>query len=43
MAPNVLISDNLSPAAVQIFRERGVEVDLKPGLDKGGLAARIQR
>ena len=38
MAPKVLISDNLSPAAVQIFRERGVEGDLKPGLDKDELA-----
>ncbi|WP_237214808.1 phosphoglycerate dehydrogenase [Falsiroseomonas oryziterrae] len=28
----VLISDKLSPAAVQIFRDRGVEVDFKPGL-----------
>ena len=25
--PKVLISDALSPAAVQIFRDRGVEVD----------------
>ena len=30
--PRVLISDKLSPAAVQIFRDRGVEVDFKPGL-----------
>jgi D-3-phosphoglycerate dehydrogenase len=30
--PKVLISDKLSPAAVQIFRDRGVEVDFKPGL-----------
>ncbi|MGG5822674.1 phosphoglycerate dehydrogenase [Falsiroseomonas sp. HW251] len=28
----VLISDKLSPAAVQIFRDRGVDVDFKPGL-----------
>jgi D-3-phosphoglycerate dehydrogenase len=28
----VLISDKLSPAAVDIFRARGIEVDLKPGL-----------
>ena len=28
----VLISDKLSPAAVDIFRRRGIEVDLKPGL-----------
>src|SRR5690242_19506667 len=30
--PRVLISDKLSPAAVDIFRRRGLEVDLKPGL-----------
>ena len=41
MAPRVLISDELSPAAVAIFRERGVEVDVKPGLDKDALAAII--
>ena len=28
----VLISDKLSPAAVQIFKDRGVEVDIKTGL-----------
>src|SRR5205823_185137 len=38
MAPKVLISDKLSSAAVQIFKDRGVEVDLKPGLDKDQLA-----
>ncbi len=41
MAPRVLISDALSPAAVAIFKERGVEVDVKPGLDKDELAAII--
>jgi D-3-phosphoglycerate dehydrogenase len=30
--PRVLISDKLSPAAVSIFRERGIETDFKPGL-----------
>jgi D-3-phosphoglycerate dehydrogenase / 2-oxoglutarate reductase len=30
--PKVLISDKLSPAAVAIFRNRGIDVDLKPGL-----------
>jgi len=30
--PKVLISDKLSPAAVQIFKDRGIEVDFKPGL-----------
>src|SRR5205814_194081 len=32
MAPRVLISDALSPAAVQIFQDRGVEVDFQPKL-----------
>ena len=35
--PKVLISDALSPAAVQIFKDRGVEVDVKPGLAKDEL------
>ena len=41
--PRVLISDALSPAAVQIFKDRGVEVDFKPdlGKDKDKLAAVI--
>jgi len=34
MPPRVLIADSLSPAAVQIFRERGLEVDVKVGLSK---------
>ncbi|QBR70895.1 phosphoglycerate dehydrogenase [Beijerinckiaceae bacterium] len=34
MAPRVLISDSLSPAAVAIFKERGVEVDFRPHLGK---------
>ena len=34
MAPRVLISDALSPAAVQIFGDRGVEVDFQPNLGK---------
>jgi D-3-phosphoglycerate dehydrogenase len=40
MAPRVLISDALSPAAVAIFKERGVEVDFQPelGKDKDKLA-----
>jgi D-3-phosphoglycerate dehydrogenase len=38
MPPRVLISDKLSPAAVAIFKERGVEVDVRPGLDKEELA-----
>ncbi len=32
--PKVLISDKLSEAAVQIFRDNGVEVDFQPGLGK---------
>jgi len=39
--PKVLISDSLSPAAVQIFKDRGVEVDVKPGLSKDELLAII--
>jgi D-3-phosphoglycerate dehydrogenase / 2-oxoglutarate reductase len=40
MPPKVLISDALSPAAVQIFKDRGVEVDFQPKLggDKEKLA-----
>src|SRR5271169_471205 len=43
MAPRVLISDALSPAAVQIFKDRGIEVDFQPNLgkDKDKLAAAI--
>ena len=41
MPPRVLISDALSPAAVSIFKERGVDVDVKPGLDKDAIAAII--
>jgi D-3-phosphoglycerate dehydrogenase len=32
--PKVLIADKLSPAAVAIFQERGVEADVKTGLAK---------
>ena len=43
MAPRVLISDALSHAAVQIFKDRGVEVDFQPdlGKDKDRLAEAI--
>src|SRR5476649_1052394 len=43
MDPRVLISDKLSTAAVQIFKDRGVEVDYKPdlGKDKEALLAAI--
>src|SRR5271154_1660055 len=43
MNPRVLISDALSPAAVQIFKDRGIEVDFQPNLgkDKDKLAVAI--
>ena len=43
MAPKVLVSDKLSETAVQIFRDRGIEVDFRPelGKDKDALAAVI--
>ncbi len=31
--PKVLISDKLSPLAVQIFKDRGVDADVKPGMN----------
>jgi D-3-phosphoglycerate dehydrogenase len=34
MAPRVLVSDELSETAVQIFRDRGIEVDYMPKLGK---------
>ena len=39
--PRVLIADQLSPAAVAIFKERGVEADVKTGLKKDELLAII--
>jgi D-3-phosphoglycerate dehydrogenase len=39
--PKVLISDKLSPAAIEIFRRRGIEVDFKPGLAPAELRAII--
>jgi D-3-phosphoglycerate dehydrogenase / 2-oxoglutarate reductase len=39
--PKVLISDKLSPAAIEIFKGRGVEVDFKPGLSPVQLRAII--
>src|SRR3546814_16017966 len=35
--PRVLIADKLSPAAVDIFKQRGVEADVKTGLSKDEL------
>src|SRR6202453_4385352 len=37
--PKVLIADKLSPAALAIFKERGVEADVKTGLSKEELLA----
>ncbi len=37
MAPKVLISDDLSPAAVAIFKERGIEADVRVGMPKDEL------
>jgi D-3-phosphoglycerate dehydrogenase len=33
-APRVLVADQLSPAAVTIFKERGIDADVKVGLSK---------
>jgi D-3-phosphoglycerate dehydrogenase len=43
MAPRVLISDALSPAAVAIFKNRGLDVEFQPNLgkDKDKLVATI--
>lgn len=34
MAPKVLVSDKLSETAVQIFRDRGIDVDFRPDIGK---------
>ena len=39
--PKVLISDKIAPDAVEIFKERGVDVDYKPGLSPDELLAII--
>ncbi|BBK35018.1 D-3-phosphoglycerate dehydrogenase [Allostella sp. ATCC 35155] len=39
--PKVLIADSLSPRAVEIFRRRGIEVDVKTGLKPAELRAII--
>jgi D-3-phosphoglycerate dehydrogenase len=41
VVPKVLISDKLSPAAVEIFSARGIDVDFKPGLPPAELRAAI--
>ena len=45
MAPKVLVSDKLSETAVQIFRDRGIDVDFDPsiGKDKDKLFAVIDQ
>ncbi|MDQ2803980.1 MAG: phosphoglycerate dehydrogenase [Pseudomonadota bacterium] len=39
--PKVLISDKLSPAAVEIFQSRGIAADLRPGLSPAELRSII--
>jgi D-3-phosphoglycerate dehydrogenase len=39
--PKVFISDNLSPRGLEVFAERGVEAEMRPGLDADALAAAL--
>ncbi|MPY75025.1 MAG: phosphoglycerate dehydrogenase [Alphaproteobacteria bacterium] len=39
--PTVLISDKLSADAVKVFKDRGIEVDFKPGMSAADLLAGI--
>ena len=39
--PKVLISDDLSPRAVEIFKERGIEVTMNTSLTPDQLKAEI--
>jgi D-3-phosphoglycerate dehydrogenase len=41
--PKVLVADELSPRAVEIFAARGIEVDFAPGLKPEELQQRIDR
>ncbi len=41
MAPKVLICDDLSPAAVEIFRARGIDAEVKVGLSKEELQGAV--
>jgi D-3-phosphoglycerate dehydrogenase len=41
--PRVLIADNLSPAALAIFKERGIDADDKPGMSKEELLAVVDQ
>jgi D-3-phosphoglycerate dehydrogenase / 2-oxoglutarate reductase len=43
MKPKVLISDALSPRAVEIFQQRGIEVELKTGLKPEDLTTIINQ
>lgn len=43
MKPKVLISDDLSPRAVEIFQERGIDVEKKTGMKPDELAAIINK
>ena len=40
--PKVLISDKLSPKAAEIFRERGLDVDFRPGIKNEELISAIK-
>jgi len=42
MSPRVLIADQLSPAAVDIFKQRGIDTDVKVGLAKDELETVIK-
>jgi D-3-phosphoglycerate dehydrogenase len=39
--PKVLISDKLSPRAIEVFERRGIDVDFEPGLPAEDLVKRI--
>jgi len=39
--PKVLIGDTLAPAAVEIFKQRGIETEIKVGLNTEELIAEI--
>jgi D-3-phosphoglycerate dehydrogenase len=41
--PKVLIADKLSPAAIAIFKERGLDADYKPGMTKEELIACVDQ
>ena len=41
--PKVLIADDLSQAAVDIFTNRGIETDIKVGLSKDELIAIVDQ